>query len=645
MLYPSDAVVREFTGLLSQLEKPGCDSGAIFQRLIDVDPLFAPAYDVLAARHSERGDLHQAESLVWKALELWPCDYSLYYHLAVIRLARIPDDAMARRLHHLGISKLALLDEIPEAAVEEFSELFGSTADASDPEMYEALAIAEDARLRDSPQPPEVEKRLLPYVLLNDLQREAPSVVAHQTMSRIIEHASECVPLLRAALREWARDLGHVSDPAAAMIIALLGETGDLEVLDELMELMEDERVFRSVHWAIHRLAERYPQQALAAFCAGAIDAPLGWRCGLAEQMYLMAPMPDLDDALARLLDGFSRFGRQTNSSHLLLVVVEALERLGSRERARSLLSRCEPMLTKAERQWVRAVRSGEAEFTTTLADEGLVGPDIEDVCLERCLLDEDEDGEEAEDPDGPFEDDEEEAFDEQEELFPEYEPEPAPKPGRNDPCWCGSGKKYKKCHLNADEESARGGASAGNNPRPPQLMSDIADHSTRYISEAEHHRAKLLCFDTPDKVEVDQDEIEGYLQWLVTDFRNADTGRTVLEDYAEKPELSDRDRDFVESLRDARFGLYEVQQVEQGRGVHVKNLYTGETLFVKDVNASRSLVRWDCALMRVHGFEGVTFFRGIRGPRPAGASGAIPSLGRRGEPGGRPNGIRFHTG
>ena len=22
---------------------------------------------------------------------------------------------------------------------------------------------------------------------------------------------------------------------------------------------------------------------------------------------------------------------------------------------------------------------------------------------------------------------------------------------GRNDPCWCGSGKKYKKCHLNSD--------------------------------------------------------------------------------------------------------------------------------------------------------------------------------------------------
>jgi hypothetical protein len=25
-------------------------------------------------------------------------------------------------------------------------------------------------------------------------------------------------------------------------------------------------------------------------------------------------------------------------------------------------------------------------------------------------------------------------------------------KPGRNDLCWCGSGKKYKKCHMASDE-------------------------------------------------------------------------------------------------------------------------------------------------------------------------------------------------
>ena len=28
--------------------------------------------------------------------------------------------------------------------------------------------------------------------------------------------------------------------------------------------------------------------------------------------------------------------------------------------------------------------------------------------------------------------------------------------PGRNEPCHCGSGKKYKQCHLEEDEKSAR---------------------------------------------------------------------------------------------------------------------------------------------------------------------------------------------
>ncbi len=29
----------------------------------------------------------------------------------------------------------------------------------------------------------------------------------------------------------------------------------------------------------------------------------------------------------------------------------------------------------------------------------------------------------------------------------------PRAKVERNDPCWCGSGKKYKKCHLIEDEK------------------------------------------------------------------------------------------------------------------------------------------------------------------------------------------------
>jgi hypothetical protein len=35
-------------------------------------------------------------------------------------------------------------------------------------------------------------------------------------------------------------------------------------------------------------------------------------------------------------------------------------------------------------------------------------------------------------------------------------DPSTAVRPGRNEPCHCGSGKKYKNCHLDKDEEALR---------------------------------------------------------------------------------------------------------------------------------------------------------------------------------------------
>jgi hypothetical protein len=62
----------------------------------------------------------------------------------------------------------------------------------------------------------------------------------------------------------------------------------------------------------------------------------------------------------------------------------------------------------------------------------------------------------------------------------------PTPPPGRNDPCHCGSGKKYKLCHLDKDEAAARAARakaaakeapaeSAPEKPAPPQPR-----HNTR---------------------------------------------------------------------------------------------------------------------------------------------------------------------
>jgi len=41
-------------------------------------------------------------------------------------------------------------------------------------------------------------------------------------------------------------------------------------------------------------------------------------------------------------------------------------------------------------------------------------------------------------------------------------------RPGRNDPCWCGSGQKYKKCHLDADARAAPALARPARRPLAP---------------------------------------------------------------------------------------------------------------------------------------------------------------------------------
>ena len=48
--------------------------------------------------------------------------------------------------------------------------------------------------------------------------------------------------------------------------------------------------------------------------------------------------------------------------------------------------------------------------------------------------------------------------------LGPEQQAIPAL--GRNDRCWCGSGKKYKTCHLSADDRKRLAERSAMGGPR-----------------------------------------------------------------------------------------------------------------------------------------------------------------------------------
>ena len=49
-----------------------------------------------------------------------------------------------------------------------------------------------------------------------------------------------------------------------------------------------------------------------------------------------------------------------------------------------------------------------------------------------------------------------------------------AVKIGRNDPCWCGSGRKYKACHANFDDRLAK--LAAEHHKIPPRSIIKTPD-------------------------------------------------------------------------------------------------------------------------------------------------------------------------
>jgi len=326
----------------------------------------------------------------------------------------------------------------------------------------------------------------------------------------------------------------------------------------------------------------------------------------------------DVQEAAPELLRGFSDFTEHGDAAYLLMAVEHVLYERGQRAQDLALMAHYEGLLPAHDRKWLREERAG---FVPNLVREEIDQLDIEDVVLHRVYMD--DEGEE----------------DEEEEEGYEDEPVRRPvKPGRNDPCWCGSGKKYKKCHLVSDEEEERSAArtepgqrrdARDAEPEPPpgdplykKVFDDVIGASQDWIGRKDFLRATRLYFDQhPGDLDSESMGAAGFFEWYVYDFRPASTGRTVVEEYLKRrgPRLPARERAMLESWRAARYGLFEVQRVEEGSGVELEDLLAGDRFFVNDVSASRELVRWDCVMNRVEQFEGRWLFggNGILVPRP----------------------------
>jgi len=179
---------------------------------------------------------------------------------------------------------------------------------------------------------------------------------------------------------------------------------------------------------------------------------------------------------------------------------------------------------------------------------------------------------------------------------------------GRNDPCHCGSGLKYKKCHLHADENEAR----AKEPHRAP-----VHDAGLRLIE-----RIGQWAYDRFGREfevagsDLGLDEVEGGTQFVVpwAIFHHQLQGMPAFEWYArdKAADLSRRDRELIDAQRQSWIGIWEVRETVPGKSMILADLLSGEKRLVQEASASRSLVARDVVMGRVVDFGDTTVIDGM---------------------------------
>ncbi len=180
-----------------------------------------------------------------------------------------------------------------------------------------------------------------------------------------------------------------------------------------------------------------------------------------------------------------------------------------------------------------------------------------------------------------------------------------ADKIGRNQPCWCGSGKKYKTCHLDSD----RGAISP---PEPTSERSRLwqrvlfatLDYYPKAITDAEMHR--YLGFGILDVAGRD-DRIPPFVTWLTIGFRPGLGSQTAVERFrADTRGLKPSEKRLLDSWAASRFSLHSVVAVDRGTGISVQDYFTGRRVFVADKMSSQDAHPGLLILSRVEEDDGV---------------------------------------
>lgn len=174
-----------------------------------------------------------------------------------------------------------------------------------------------------------------------------------------------------------------------------------------------------------------------------------------------------------------------------------------------------------------------------------------------------------------------------------------AKKPGRNEPCWCGSGKKYKACHLPIEEAERQ--TKRKLYQAQDTLMPKIIE-AAQGVPEAFPQAFSLFWKDQysiEQMSELDDLEDRGaerFLTWFAFDHPLED-GKTLVETLADKAEanepvgeytLDEQEKELLLSWKSIRLRPYLVKEIYKGQGMLLEDMLSNEQVAVDDRAASR---------------------------------------------------------
>ncbi len=400
MIFPPESVYEFRRDLLARMVSGDLTDAEAFRQSLAVDPHDPAATRFLALAAEKDGDLPLAAQLAHRFIEANPVSHEGYILLGRV----LADRSLAAAYGALGVEKLHF---DPEAEAE--------LASAALPEPPVAPVD----------EPEAVTRELEPYRLLHQLFAAGLDAIDASLIDRILARGADCYPLLMGVLNAYGEDLLH--DPDDGLVVrslALLGEIGDPAALSALAKFvpLEDDTIGGAARWAFLRIARRRPAETLAIIRDLSIGAEALDLAALAQQLCLMPDVPGRSDVLLGLADNLDEFDKDDRDLVIVSMLTSAHVMHGARsEPAAAIETRYGAMLSREARKELKSLRAEieEARQGITEAEE----PSIYEICLEGFDSVEDETFQRAE-----------------------------PKLGRNEPCWCGSGKKYKKCHLDSDE-------------------------------------------------------------------------------------------------------------------------------------------------------------------------------------------------